>query len=100
MEGFGHDESREYAAAGETRWIVGDVGQGDGVFLGDGVPSQVVNGPTDFSAVLLWDCNGRKRPRRVRFFHDPLSIRRSICCHKGSSITGFSGRCFLLIRVV
>ena len=72
MAGFGPVESREDAAAGETRWIVGDVGQGDCVFLGDGVPSLVVNEPTDFSAVLLWDWNERKRPRRVRFFHDPL----------------------------
>ena len=72
MEGPGSIEGREDLAACKSGQIVRDVEKREGVLLGHCVEFPVVDSPLDLLAVLLWNGDKRKRPRRVGLFHNPL----------------------------
>ena len=72
MEGPSSIKGGEDAAPCKGRQIVGDVGKREGVLLSDSIEPPVIDSPTNFPAVHLWNWDKGEGPRRVRFLYDSL----------------------------
>ena len=72
MEGPSPIKGGGDVAPGKVGQIVGDVGNREGILLRDSIELLVVDGPTNFPAVLLWNRDEGKGPWRIGFLHNSL----------------------------
>ena len=72
MEGPIPIKGGEDVAPRKVGQIVGDVGKREGILLRDSIELPVVDGPTNFPAVLLWNRDEGEGPQQIGFHHNSL----------------------------